>query len=134
MVVLLVGAFVLFKRLTKNSRLFSSSAAIAVLARRGLGARQEILLVEVGGRILILGSTRDRLSTLGEIGDIDAVARVKNRLPEAKEESLAGTFRDSLKCGLRDYERGEEEQKKSRVDGVFEELEALKKTVSAWRA
>lgn len=133
-IALLVGAFLLFKRFAKGSRLFRSNSVIDVLARRGIGPRQEISLVEIGGRVLIVGSTRDRISTLGEIADADQVARLKARLAGGSVEAADKVFRDSLKDGLKAYEDEPEPERKGRMDGLAEELANLKKTVSAWRA
>lgn len=130
-IALLIGAFLLFKRFARGSRLLRGAAAIDVLARRGLAPRQEMLLVEVAGRVLVLASTRERITTLSEIADADEIARLKARLagPEASK-----MFGDTLKSGLRDFEKGEEPERKARSEGLFEELAALKKTVQAWRA
>lgn len=133
-IALLVGAFLLFKKFAKNTRLFRTNAIIDVLAKRGIGPRQEISLVEIGGRVLILGSTRDRIATLGEIADPDQVARLKAKLAGGNDAAADQVFRDSLKDGLKAYEDGPEPERKVRGDGLIEELAALKKTVSAWRA
>ncbi|MBI2900344.1 MAG: flagellar biosynthetic protein FliO [Planctomycetes bacterium] len=133
-IALLVGAFLLFKRFARGSRLFRANAAVDVLARRSLAPRQEILLVAVGGRVLILGSTRERVSTLGEIADPDEVARLRTRLAGASDETAAKAFGETLKSGIRDYEKSADPDRGPRLDGVFEELATLKKTVQAWRA
>jgi flagellar biogenesis protein FliO len=72
------AAFVL-RRGLRNSRFLAGGGAITVLARKPVGARQDLLLVEVGRRVFLIGATRDRLSTLGEFAssdELDATAAV----------------------------------------------------------
>jgi flagellar biogenesis protein FliO len=133
-IALLVGSFLLFKRFTRHSRLFRSSSIIDVLARKGLGPKQEITLVEIGGKVLILGSTRDRISTLGEITDPGAVAQLKSKVTGEKEGAVTRLFHESLKSGLREYEKEPDPMARTRGNGILDELASLKKTVNAWRA
>jgi|TARA_B100000809_G_scaffold49393_1_gene44386 flagellar biogenesis protein FliO len=130
-VVLLIGFFVVFRRFTKNSRLFGTNRTIDVIGKRGLGPRQAIFLVEVGGKVLVVGSTRENLSTLGEIQDREEIASLR----QASQGSPNGDiFRKSLNEGLREYEQEPGKKKSSRYTGLIEELSELKKTVGAWRA
>lgn len=134
------GAFLLLRRFGKNSRLLGGGA-IKVLARKALGQKQEIFLVEVGSKVFMIGSTRDHLSTLGEFASPDEVAVLRADLPERKEDSLRTEFNRSLREGL----RGEEESTAgtpakggAREERVFasiaDELAEIRRTVRAWRA
>lgn len=128
---LLGGAFLLLRRFGKNSRLLSGGGAIKILARRPLGQKQELLLVEVGPKVFMIGSTRDRLSTLGEFASPDEVAVLRSNLPERKDDSLRSEFNQSLREGL----RGEETPREERVfASIADELAEIRKTVRAWRA
>ena len=124
---LLLGAFLLFKRLARNSRFLGGGGPIRVLARKGLDARHDLFLVEVGPRVLLLGATRDRLGTLGEFTDPDEVARLRADLHGRPE----GTFRETLNEGIRAEE-------KPAPDGVYasiaDELAEIGRTVRAWKA
>lgn len=133
---LLLGAFLLFKRLARNSRFLGGGGPIRVLARKGLGARHDLFLVEVGPRVLLLGATRERLGTLGEFTDPDEVARLRADLPGRPE----GTFRETLTEGIRAEEKPFDApaQGKPATDGVYasiaDELAEIGRTVRAWKA
>ncbi len=130
-VVLLVAFFLVFRRFTKNSRLFGTNQSIDVIGKRGLGPKQAIFLVEVGGKVLVVGSTRENLSTLGQIEnqeEIDSLRQMSQGSPNRDG------FRKSLSEGLREYENEPAAKKPSRYTGLVEELSELKKTVGAWRA
>ncbi len=130
---LLVGLFVLLKRFGRGSRFLAGDGAISVLARKALGQRQEVFLVEVGTKVFLVGSTRDRLTTLGEFANPDEVAVLRAKLPGRKDDSMKLAFRDSLREGLRDEE--DPQPATARVfDSIAGELAEIKKTVRAWRA
>jgi flagellar biosynthetic protein FliO len=138
---LLGGAFLLLRRFGKNSRLLAGASAIKVLARKPLGQKQEIFLVEVGTKVFMIGSTRDHLSTLGEFSSPDEVAVLRANLPERKDDSLRREFHQSLRDGLRGEEGSPAEgpaKAGPREDRVFasiaDELAEIRKTVRAWRA
>ncbi len=128
---LLVGVFLLLRRFGRNSRFLTGGGVIRVLARKPLAQKQEVFLVEVGAKVFLIGSTRDRLATLGEFSNPDDVATLRANLPRRAEDSMKATFRDSLREGLREEEKPPE-------SGVYasiaEELTEIRKTVHAWRA
>jgi flagellar biosynthetic protein FliO len=129
---LLVGAFVLLKRFGRNSRFLAGGGVIQVLARKPLGQRQEIFLVEVGPKVLVVGSTKEHLTTLGEIGAADDLAVLRAGLPKRGEDSARLAFRESLREGLREEETVPPAEKV--YDSIAGELEEIRKTVKAWRA
>jgi flagellar biogenesis protein FliO len=130
-IALLLGAFLLFKRFARNSRLLGAGGPIRVLARKGLGARHDLFLVEVGPRVFLLGATRDRLGTLGEFKNPDDLAALRADLPGRAEGTFRESFRESLDNGIRAEE-------KPAPDGVYasisEELAEIGRTVRAWKA
>ena len=124
-------AFLLLRRFGKNSRLRGNAGAIRVLARKALGPKQEIILVEVGTKVFMIGSTREHLSALGEFAAPDDVALLRANLPERREDSQRGEFSQSLREGL----RGEEQPRDEKVfASIADELAEIRKTVRAWRA
>ena len=130
---LLVGLFVLLKRFGRGSRFLAGGGVISILARKPLGQRQEVYLVEVGTKVFLVGSTRDHLSTLGEFSNPDEVAVLRANLPGRKDDSMKLAFRDSLREGLKDEE--EPRPAAARVfDSIAGELAEIRKTVRAWRA
>jgi flagellar biogenesis protein FliO len=128
---LLGGAFLLLRRFGKNSRLLGAGGAIKILARKPLGQKQEIFLVEVGTKVFMIGASRDRLSTLGEFASPDEVAVLRANLPERKDDSHRMEFNRSLREGLREEEAPREERV---FASIADELAEIRKTVRAWRA
>jgi len=125
------GAFLLLRRFGRSSRLLGGGNAIQVLARRALGPRQEILLVEVGSKVFMIGSTKDHLSALGEIAAPDEVALLRASLPERRGDSHRMEFNRSLREGLSEEEKPREERV---FASIADELAEIRKTVRAWRA
>lgn len=125
------GAFLLLRRFGKNSRLLGAGGAIKVLARKQLGQKQEIFLVEVGTKVFMIGSTRDRLSTLGEFASPDEVAVLRAELPERRDDSHRMEFNRSLREGIREEETPREERV---FASIADELAEIRRTVRAWRA
>lgn len=128
---LLGGALLLLRRFGRNSRFLGAGGPIQVLARRSLAPKQELFLVEVGGRVFMIGSTRETLATLGEFRGPDEVAALRAGLPSRADDSHRADFRESLREGLRE----EEAPREDRVfASIADELAELRKTVRAWRA
>jgi flagellar biogenesis protein FliO len=125
-VALLGGALVLLRRYGKNSRLLGNGGPIRVLARRPLAAKPEVFLLEVGGRVILVGSTREHLSALGEFRGPDEIAALRAQLPELRSD-----FRESLREGLHEAEAPREERV---FASIADELAEIRKTVRAWRA
>jgi flagellar biogenesis protein FliO len=121
-VALLLGAFLLLRKFLGRTRLFAPAAALRVLARRPLAARQEVILVEVGSRILVVGATRESLSRLGEITGAEEIAAVRSRCGAAPAEAPAPrpTRADAEPAPAPSY------------DGVLEELTKIRTTVRDW--
>jgi flagellar biogenesis protein FliO len=125
------AAFLLLRRFGKNSRFLGAGGAIKVLARKPLGRTQEIFLVEVGGKVFMIGSTREHLSTLGQFASPDEVAMLRADLPERRDDSQRAEFSQSLREGI----RGEESPREEKVfASIADELAEIRKTVRAWRA
>jgi flagellar biogenesis protein FliO len=132
------AAFLLLRRFGKNSRLLGAGGALKVIARKPLGRTQEILLVEVGAKVFMIGSTREHLSTLGEFASPDEIAMLRADLPERRDDSHRTEFSRSLREGIREEEGSAEAKSGPREEKVFasiaDELAEIRKTVRAWRA
>lgn len=124
---LLGGALLLLRRFGKNSRLLGNGGPIRVLARRSVAPKQEVLLIEVGGRVVLVGSTREHLSALGEFRGPDEVAALRAQLPELRSD-----FRESLREGLHEAQEAPREERV--FASIADELAEIRKTVRAWRA
>ena len=82
---LIFGAQWAGKRLLGQTRIGRSSRVINVLSRTMLGPRQQIMLVSVGRRVLVVGDSAGKLSPLAEITDMQEVAEL---LAETRGEKI----------------------------------------------
>ncbi|HKS16128.1 MAG TPA: flagellar biosynthetic protein FliO [Planctomycetota bacterium] len=121
-VALLLGAFLVLKKFLGRSRLFASGTAMRILARRPLAPRQEVILVEIGSRVLIVGATRESLSRLGEVTAADEIASLRARVGAAPVEAAPAR---SLPAPV-------ESKPAPSYDGVIEELSRIRTTVNDW--
>lgn len=127
---LVAGAAVLARRILRRTALLAGGDAIRVVARRALAPRQDLFLVDVGPRVFLIGSTRDRLVTLGEFARPDEVAQLRARLaPDGPAEQ---EFRAAVRETLREGDRPRPPA--SPFAAVAEELSEIRKTVDGWRA
>jgi flagellar biogenesis protein FliO len=131
---LLGGGLWALRRFGRGSRLLGGGGPIRVLGRKGVGARQEILLVEVGARVLVVGATRDGLSPLGEITNPDEVAALRADLPGRRDESERASFQATLKEGLAAPAPAPAAETQGVYASIAEELAEIRKTVHAWKA
>ncbi|MBI4570174.1 MAG: flagellar biosynthetic protein FliO [Planctomycetes bacterium] len=81
-----------FRKLFPSTRKFFASPLVVVLGRNYISSRQSILLLRVGGKVLVVGVTGDRMTTLTEITDPDTVARFTAEEASRREGSLQQTF------------------------------------------
>lgn len=110
------------RRLLRGSKLFAAQGAIQIVGRRALAPRQELVLVDVGGRLFLLGATRERVSTLGEFSRADDVAAVRARFaPSPREERTAPA------------PAGTPEPASDPYAGIAEELASIRTAVQSWK-
>lgn len=129
-VVALLGVAVwLLRKYGKGSR-FLAGGPLKIVGRRALGARQELLLVEVGRRVLVLGSGKEGLTRLAEIADPDEVALLKAE----REDGARGAFKETLREGLKAAAPAPAEDARGVYASIADELAEIKKTVHAWKA
>ena len=74
-----------------------SSEVIEVLGRVPLVPRQDMQLVRVGNKLLLLCVTATGAETLTEITDSDEVERLTTAAQQGRSGSVTETFRDVLK-------------------------------------
>ena len=127
---ILAGAFLLLRKLLGRSRLFAPGSAMRILARRPLAPKQEVILVEIGPRVLVIGATRESLSRLGEVTSAEEIAALRARCGIApapqSSEGPNGLFNRESRIENR------ESAPAPSYDGVLEELTRLRSTVRDW--
>ena len=83
--VLMLACAYLFRRL-QGSRGFSTRTTplVNILGSGYVGSRKSIVLVNVAGEILIVGTTADTIVPLGRLSDPDRISRLTKRQVEAE--------------------------------------------------
>jgi flagellar biosynthetic protein FliO len=69
-----------------------SSRAIQVLSRAILSPKQQLMVVQVGRRLIVVGDTGAQMSPLCEIRDPDEVAELVGQITQEKGDSISKTF------------------------------------------
>ena len=76
---LLVGAMYFFKRiLPRTSVRMSDNSLINIIATRYLGPKGSIMLVEVLGKVIVIGISSNQMSHLETISEPEALERLKH--------------------------------------------------------
>ena len=70
-----------------------SSRAVQVLVRSTVSPRQQLMLIQVGRRLVLVGSGGTEMNPLCQIDDPDEVAEVLGHIREDKGSSVAKNFR-----------------------------------------
>ncbi len=73
-VVAIFATRLLVRRLARRSGPGGSGAVLDVLARMPISGREELLVVRLGRRVVLLGRGREGLTTLSEVSDADEAA------------------------------------------------------------
>lgn len=69
-----------------------SSAAVRLLARSVVTPRQQVLLLQVGRRIVVAADNGSQLSPLSEITDADEIAGLLGQIDSTRSGSISGAF------------------------------------------
>jgi flagellar biogenesis protein FliO len=83
--------------------------AMTVLAKQNISPRQQLMLVQVGRRVVMVGNCGAQMSALAEITDPDEIADVLNRCNRRKK-AAAESFTDLFGKAEKDFEPSEEEK------------------------
>jgi len=80
------------KKLFQSPGNMGSTRAVQVLARSPLSPRQQILLLRIGRRVIVVGDSGSQMNPLSEISDPDEVASLIGQLRDEKTESASRAF------------------------------------------
>ena len=72
-----LGSFYLLRRLLKRDVASPGGKFIRIIERSYIGVKKNVTLVEVSGKILVLGVTSDRISLLTQIEDPGSIEQIK---------------------------------------------------------
>lgn len=92
---LILGAAVAIRRMTGKTSIRRDSA-INVLCRTPIGVKQELALIHVGRRMLLLGISGDRMTPLCDIDDPAEVAHIRGQLARTGQGSSQESFERAL--------------------------------------
>jgi len=95
LVVLVVigGAALLIKKYMPKSRsIFGGSDVLRIVARTPVGTKQQLVLVKLGRRLVLLGVTPERINALNTIDDPNQVAMLMGEAASAQPTSMTQTF------------------------------------------
>jgi flagellar biogenesis protein FliO len=99
------------KKLLRQPGAGKTTRAVQVLARSAVSHRQQILLVMVGKRLLVVGDSGAQMNALSEITDPDEVAALVGQVQGDKPDLAArafGAMFGRAKAGIEDAEEAEE--------------------------
>lgn len=86
---MILGARWLFTHFFAGARAPATSRAVKVLSRTSLAPRQQILLLQIGRRVVVVGESNGQLSTLSQVEDPDEVASLVGQLQEEQIQRAA---------------------------------------------
>lgn len=92
MVAIIVGAYFATKYLTRKSGA-AKSRQMRILDRMMLGRDKHIVLLEVGGKNLLIGVTNQQINVLGDI-DGEALKQKQSESSEAEQKGFGSKLRD----------------------------------------
>ena len=82
---------------------------VEVVSRSPLSPKQQVMILRVGKRLLVVGDSAGQLSTLTEISDPDEVASMVGQLREEKSSSTGAAFGSLFGRFSRKFEPSESE-------------------------
>jgi flagellar biogenesis protein FliO len=93
--VIIIGMFFLFRLLMKKrNRIVTDTGIIKVLATYPLASNRLIQVVEIAGKIMILGVTESNINLITEVEDGELIDKIK--LLSSKESTGGGSFKDQF--------------------------------------
>jgi flagellar biogenesis protein FliO len=101
--------------------LHRSSRAVSVLCRNTIGPKQNLVLVQVGRRLVLVGDCGNSLTTLGEITDADEIAEVVGQVSRERSEPLTRTFGNLFKKAENNFDDSADEASEVKRDSDEEQ-------------
>lgn len=109
---LLLGGVALLKKIAPGMGAGASGRGMEILGRTPIGPKHAAVLLRVGGRVLVLGVSGDRMQTLAELKDPEEVERlVSPPAPGGAQPGFHGLMTGKVK----------------------QEIDALKHKLSEWK-
>lgn len=97
-VLAMIGAIALVvKRCMPARRLLTGAGVLDIIARVPLSGKQSLVLVKMGRRLILLGVTPDRVSSLDVVDDPDEAASLIGEVASQKSDSMTSAFADAFR-------------------------------------
>ncbi|MCG8406211.1 MAG: flagellar biosynthetic protein FliO [Phycisphaerales bacterium] len=96
-----------FRKWMPRTNRWGGSQAIKVMSRHYLSNKQSLCLLRLGRRLVLVGVTPDRISTLGEINDPEEVATLVSAVERGRPGSFTSLFSQSTDRDLAGAEKDE---------------------------
>jgi len=97
------GARAVLRRWSGSSGTVGGAPGVEVLARVGVGPRQQVLLLRLAQRVLVVGQTPAELSRLAEIADAQEVADILAAVQRSRPGSISQGFGQLLQRFHREH-------------------------------
>ena len=90
--ILITGTAVVIRRWLWRANRVSAGGALDILARHYLSPKQSLCLLRLGRRVLLVGVTPERISTVADFNDPDEVAAIVAGVERGKPKSFTAMF------------------------------------------
>jgi flagellar biogenesis protein FliO len=92
---IIVGIYLIFRLfLKRKNKIVTDTGLIKVLSSYPLAANRVIQVVEIAGKIMILGVSESSINLITEVGDQEFIDKIK--LLSSKESKVGGSFKDQI--------------------------------------
>jgi flagellar biogenesis protein FliO len=107
-ILLILAMRIVGKKMMAGGGAFKSSEVLSVILRSSVSPRQQLMLVKVGRRLVLVGTGGNDLSALCQIDDPNEVAELLGQIRAEKTASPASNFRAMFGKAGNAYEPGDE--------------------------
>ncbi|HSW44757.1 MAG TPA: flagellar biosynthetic protein FliO, partial [Phycisphaerae bacterium] len=94
--VLIAGIALVVKKYLPAKRMFAGAGVLDVVARLPLSGKQSLMLVKMGRRLVLLGVSGERISSLDVVQDPDQVAAILGQAASGRPDSITRAFDEAL--------------------------------------
>ena len=102
----LMGAMYFFKRILQQTTSGSNDiSAINIIAARYLGPKSSIMLVEVLGKVIVIGLSNNQMSHLATISEPEALDKLKYIEKHGKQDFFLADYLKHSKIAQRIFDR-----------------------------
>lgn len=92
----IAAAAYMVKRFVPSRRLLGGSGALRIVSQTHLTAKHQLMLVRLGGRLVLLGVSPERINTLSIIDDPEQVAQILGDVASTQAGSVSRAFVESM--------------------------------------